>query len=79
MATLRKGLASCLTIGSKKKETKEKKNVCKSIVESHQDGAINNRRDVTCRPHRGRVTGPVGEASLWYVPEWGPAATQPLR
>ncbi|EOB01354.1 hypothetical protein Anapl_07463 [Anas platyrhynchos] len=59
-ATLRKGLASCLTIGSKKKETKEKKIiVCKSIVESHQDGAINNRRDITCRPHRGRVTGPV--------------------
>lgn len=85
-AMLPKGLASHPIIGLKKEE---KKIVCGSIMERHQDRAINKRRDITCRLH---VTGPRGEAIVWYVqlsvPSWGgkrnphscePVATQPLH
>lgn len=63
--------------------------VCKSIMERHQDGVINDRQDITCRPH---VTGLRGEAIVWdvqlQVPSWRgkpnphscrPAPTQPLH
>lgn len=44
---LLKGLASRPITGLKKEE---KKIVCRSIMERHQDRAINKRRDITCRP-----------------------------
>lgn len=58
-------------------------------MERHQDGVINNRQDITCRP---RVTGLSGEAIVWDVQlkvlSWRdksnphscrPAPTQPLQ
>lgn len=63
--------------------------VCKNIMERHQDGVINNRQDITCRPY---VAGLCIEAIVWdvqlKVPSWRDkpnphscrsAPTQPLK